>query len=107
MRAYFRISSIFPQLSADHQVLKLGDFGLARATEGTGQTKTMIGSYRYMAPEVVITGGRYSRNADVHSFGEPTAGAAAQASVGHYRLFISLLTVPSPKLISFPKLQTG
>ena len=58
------------QLSADHTVLKLGDFGLARATEGTRQTKTQIGSYRYMAPEVVTSGGRYSKRADVHSFGE-------------------------------------
>lgn len=58
------------QLSADHTVLKLGDFGLARATEGTRQTKTQIGSYRYMAPEVVTSGGHYSKKADVHSFGE-------------------------------------
>ncbi|CAH3127815.1 unnamed protein product [Pocillopora meandrina] len=56
-------------LSADHTVLKLGDFGLARATEGTRQTKTQIGSYCYMAPEVVTSGGRYSKRADVHSFG--------------------------------------
>ena len=58
------------QLSVDHTILKLGDFGLARATEGTRQTKTQIGSYRYMAPEVVTSGGRYSKKADVHSFGE-------------------------------------
>ncbi|XP_068708228.1 uncharacterized protein [Montipora foliosa] len=56
-------------LSEDHKVLKLGDFGLARATEGTGHTKTAIGSYRYMAPEVISTGGHYSKKADVHSFG--------------------------------------
>lgn len=56
-------------LSTDHAVLKLGDFGLARATEGTRQTKTQIGSYRYMAPEVVSSRGHYSRKADVHSFG--------------------------------------
>ncbi|XP_022801603.1 uncharacterized protein LOC111339252 isoform X2 [Stylophora pistillata] len=56
-------------LSADHTVLKFVDFGLPRATEGTRQTKTQIGSYRYMAPEVVTTGGRYSKKADVHSFG--------------------------------------
>ena len=62
--------TVFFQLSADHTVLKLGDFGLARATEGTRQTKTQIGSYRYMAPEVVTSGGRYSKRADVHSFGE-------------------------------------
>lgn len=57
------------QLSVDHTVLKLGDFGLARATEGTRQTKTQIGSYRYMAPEVVSSGGHYSHKADVHSYG--------------------------------------
>lgn len=62
----------FVQLSVDHAILKLGDFGLARATEGTRQTKTQIGSYRYMAPEVVSSGGRYSKKADVHSFGELT-----------------------------------
>lgn len=49
--------------------MKLGDFGLARATEGTEQTKTMIGSYRYMAPEVMKRGGHYSAKADVYSFG--------------------------------------
>lgn len=61
------------QLSVDHTVLKLGDFGLARATEGTRQTKTQIGSYRYMAPEVVSSGGHYSHKADVHSYGESMA----------------------------------
>ena len=57
-------------MSEDHNLLKLGDFGLARATEGTRQTKTRIGSYRYMAPEVMIPGGHYSKKADVYSFGE-------------------------------------
>ena len=61
---------LFIQLSEDHNLLKLGDFGLARATEGTRQTKTLIGSYRYMAPEVMIPGGHYSKKADVYSFGE-------------------------------------
>ena len=54
---------LFIQLSEDHNLLKLGDFGLARATEGTRQTKTLIGSYRYMAPEVMIPGGHYSKKA--------------------------------------------
>ena len=58
------------QLSEDHKLLKLGDFGLARATEGTRQTKTLIGSWRYMAPEVMSLGGHYSKKADVYSFGE-------------------------------------
>lgn len=62
--------TIFPQLSEDHKVLKLGDFGLARATEGSRSTKTEIGSYRYMALEVMITGGHYSGKSDVYSFGE-------------------------------------
>ena len=61
---------VFIQLSEDHKLLKLGDFGLARATEGTRQTKTPIGSWRYMAPEVMIPGGHYSKKADVYSFGE-------------------------------------
>jgi len=56
-------------LSEDHKVLKLGDFGLARATEGTRSTKTEIGSYRYMAPEVMSSGGHYSEKSDVYSFG--------------------------------------
>ena len=57
-------------MSEDHKLLKLGDFGLARATEGTRQTKTLIGSWRYMAPEVMSLGGHYSKKADVYSFGE-------------------------------------
>jgi len=72
-------------LSVDHAILKLGDFGLARATEGTRQTKTQIGSYRYMAPEVVSSGGRYSKKADVHSFGlcliEVLSGKAVFADI--------------------------
>ncbi|XP_067026413.1 uncharacterized protein [Acropora muricata] len=57
-------------LSKDQKVLKLGDFGIARATEGTEQTKTMMGSYRYMAPEVgMAVRCRYSKRADVYSFG--------------------------------------
>lgn len=51
-------------------MLKLGDFGLARATEGSRSRKTEIGSYRYMAPEVMISGGQYSEKSDVYSFGE-------------------------------------
>ena len=60
------------QLSEDHKVLKLADFGIARATEGTEQTKTMArGAYRYMAPEVAMARrGHYSKKADVYSFGE-------------------------------------
>ena len=51
--------------------MKLGDFGIARATEGTEQTKTMMGSFRYMAPEVgMALRCHYSKRADVYSFGE-------------------------------------
>jgi len=77
-------------LSVDHTVLKLGDFGLARATEGTRQTKTQIGSYRYMAPEVVTSGGRYSKKADVHSYGESMAivTVSATGKVSFFRLFL-------------------
>ena len=51
--------------------MKLGGFGIARATEGTEQAKTMIGSYRYMAPEVAMAPrGHYSKRVDVYSFGE-------------------------------------
>lgn len=63
-------SQIFHQLSKDHKVLKLGDFGLARATIGSKSRKTETGSYRYMAPEVMISEGKYSEKSDVYSFGE-------------------------------------
>ncbi|KAI8508137.1 60S acidic ribosomal protein P1 [Branchiostoma belcheri] len=55
-------------ISEDHSIFKLGDFGLARVTEGTRQTKTIIGSYRYMAPEVKSSSGHYSKKADVYSY---------------------------------------
>ncbi|XP_020632863.1 uncharacterized protein LOC110069677, partial [Orbicella faveolata] len=80
-------------LSVDHTVLKLGDFGLARATEGTRQTKTQIGSYRYMAPEVVKSGGRYSHKADVHSYGESMAIVTISATEKSVVFsFVSLIT---------------
>lgn len=99
------------QLSVDHTVLKLGDFGLARATEGTRQTKTQIGSYRYMAPEVVSSGGHYSKKADVHSYGEEaisiyTSSELKIISKLHERLnecnlneFSSLTSSVSPQLL--------
>ena len=49
--------------------MKLGDFGLARLNEGTKQTKSFKGFYRFMAPEVVIARGHYLMKADVYSFG--------------------------------------
>ncbi|XP_019614926.1 PREDICTED: uncharacterized protein LOC109462774 [Branchiostoma belcheri] len=55
-------------ISEDHSIFKLGDFGLAKVTEGTRQTKTIIGSYRYMAPEVMSSRGHYSKKADVYSY---------------------------------------
>ncbi|XP_015774992.1 PREDICTED: uncharacterized protein LOC107353184 [Acropora digitifera] len=57
-------------LSEDHKVFKLGDLGIAGLTEGTEQTKTMIGAYRYVAPDVLMAPhGHYSKRADVYSFG--------------------------------------
>ena len=85
--------TIFFQLSVDHTLLKLGDFGLARATEGTGQIKTQIGSYRYMAPEVVSSGGCYSKKADVHSFGE----SMAMITIGR---FLKATTTATPRTCS-------
>ncbi|XP_077996237.1 uncharacterized protein LOC144449559 isoform X2 [Glandiceps talaboti] len=55
-------------ITKDLKTLKLGDFGLARATRGTMSKKTLVGSMRYMAPEVK-TSGNYSVTADVYSYG--------------------------------------
>ena len=63
-------SKISHQLSKDHKVLKLGGFSLACATEEDGGRKDQIGTYRYMAPEVMRFDGRYSERCDVYSFGE-------------------------------------
>ncbi|XP_062509470.1 uncharacterized protein LOC134185648 isoform X2 [Corticium candelabrum] len=56
-------------IGGDFDVIKLSDFGLARATEGTRETKTILrGAWRYMAPEV-MQHGKYSARADVYSYG--------------------------------------
>lgn len=53
-------------LNGDHEVYKLGDFGLARSVEGTEKTAE-TGSYRHMAPEV-IRHEPYDQACDVYSF---------------------------------------
>ena len=56
-------------IGREFSAIKLGDFGLARATEGTQDTKTQLrGHWRYMAPEV-MTSKRYTTKADVYSYG--------------------------------------
>ena len=57
-------------LTDDGMVAKLGDFGLATATEDLeqGTTKTQVGTPDYMAPEV-LEGRPYSAPADVFSLG--------------------------------------
>ncbi|KAK9677467.1 hypothetical protein RND81_11G144800 [Saponaria officinalis] len=50
---------------------KIADFGLARLFEvdqTQGDTKRIVGTYGYMAPEYAITG-HYSAKSDVYSFG--------------------------------------
>lgn len=53
-------------LSGNQEVYKLGDFGLARSTEGREKTAE-TGSYRHMAPEV-IRHEPYDKACDVYSF---------------------------------------
>jgi serine/threonine protein kinase len=56
-------------IGGDFELIKLSDFGLARATESTIETKTILrGAWRYMAPEV-MQHGKYSTRADVYSYG--------------------------------------
>lgn len=58
------------KIGGDFEVIKLSDFGLARATESTLETKTVLrGAWRYMAPEV-MQHGKYSTRADVYSYGK-------------------------------------
>ena len=54
-------------LVSDKGVFKLGDFGIAKTSEGT-QTGTMIGTYGYMAPEVANRQ-HYGAAADIYSLG--------------------------------------
>ena len=46
---------------------KLGDFGIARVMEGTRASTAGIGTYEYMAPEVLR--GSYDQTADIYSLG--------------------------------------
>ena len=55
-------------LTDEGRVAKLGDFGLATATEDLGAAKTQVGTPDYMAPEV-LEGRPYSEPADVFSLG--------------------------------------
>lgn len=54
-------------LVSDQGVFKLGDFGIAKISEGT-QTGTMAGTYGYMAPEVANRQ-HYGASADIYSLG--------------------------------------
>ncbi|GAB6029270.1 hypothetical protein CHUAL_005037 [Chamberlinius hualienensis] len=60
-------------VAQDLQKFKLADFGLARVVEKTEQYKTVKGTYRYMAPEILksskIGGAKYSLTVDVYSYG--------------------------------------
>ncbi len=55
------------------QTFKLADFGLARVVERTEQYKTVKGTFRYMAPEILKLskqrGAKYSLTVDVYSYG--------------------------------------
>ena len=63
------------KIGGDFEVIKLSDFGLARATESTIETKTVLrGAWRYMAPEVMVHG-KYSTRADVYSYGNSSDGS--------------------------------
>ena len=51
------------------EVLKIGDFGIARMLESTNElARTRIGTPYYLSPEVV-EGKEYSRSADIYSLG--------------------------------------
>ncbi|XP_021755330.1 cysteine-rich receptor-like protein kinase 5 [Chenopodium quinoa] len=55
----------------EHMNPKISDFGLAKlfgVDQIQGDTKRIIGTYGYMAPEYVITG-HYSVKSDIYSFG--------------------------------------
>ncbi|KAJ8424934.1 hypothetical protein Cgig2_030890 [Carnegiea gigantea] len=55
----------------DAMVPKISDFGLAKlfeVEETEGDTKRIVGTYGYMAPEYVMTG-HFSTKSDIYSFG--------------------------------------
>lgn len=43
-------------LTADHKTVKLADFGLAREESLTEMMTAETGTYRWMAPEVLVLG---------------------------------------------------
>lgn len=50
--------------------LKIIDFGLAREADIDDKTKSIIGSFGYMAPELAVTGHkRFTKAVDVYAFG--------------------------------------
>ena len=52
----------------DSGVIKVADFGLARAHGPTSNLLTLVGTYPYMAPEL-LDSQPYNKNVDVYSFG--------------------------------------
>ena len=74
-------------LTADGQI-KLADFGVSTATDGTGMQHTIIGTPHWMAPEV-ITGGGHDWRADVWSVGI-TAIELAQGDPPHAELQVNV-----------------
>lgn len=78
MKLFIRLRQSFThtffQVTQDLQTFKLADFGLARVVERTEQYKTVKGTYRYMAPEILkrstVGGAKYSLTVDVYSYGK-------------------------------------
>ena len=52
---------------SEHGLYKIGDFGVSRFM-GTGGASTVVGTYDYMAPEVMREG-RYDGRVDIYSLG--------------------------------------
>jgi serine/threonine protein kinase/chitodextrinase len=53
---------------SDKGVFKLGDFGVSKSMESTVNAATKVGTYSYMAPEV-LKGSKYTFNSDIYSIG--------------------------------------
>lgn len=49
-------------LTADHKTVKLADFGLAREESLTEMMTAETGTYRWMAPEVLLSSSSHSRS---------------------------------------------
>nr|AFC37605.1 serine threonine protein kinase [Piper colubrinum] len=56
-------------LMDEHEVVKVADFGVARVKAQSGVMTAETGTYRWMAPEMVIAHKAYDHKADVFSFG--------------------------------------